>query len=138
MITILILYMTCITIITSLSCLYGLLFRFTFFNVCCAAASISAFSIKMLAVSFKLVNPAIPTWRLHFWSPLRLRWLRIASILATLNQVVGAVYLERVLQERSNKVEVLLMREDRIFLFVFGGRDATYADNELAYRNVRS
>lgn len=31
-----------------------------------------------------------------------------------------------------------MLSEDRIFLFVFGGRDATYADNELAYRNVRS
>ena len=26
--------------------------------------------------------------------------------------------------------------EDRIFLFVFGGRDSTYEDDELAYRNV--
>eukprot|EP00913_Durusdinium_trenchii_P032189 g30141.t1 len=84
---------------------------FVIFNICCAMASVSAFSVKMLAVSFKLVNPEVPTW------------LRLASILATLNQVVGAVYLERVLQ-------------DRIFLFVFGGRDATYEDDELAYRNA--
>ena len=26
--------------------------------------------------------------------------------------------------------------KDRIFLFVFGGRDANYEDDELAYRNV--
>ena len=26
--------------------------------------------------------------------------------------------------------------QDRVFLFVFGGRDATYEDDELAYKNV--
>ena len=26
--------------------------------------------------------------------------------------------------------------QDRIFLFVFGGRDANYEDDELAYRNA--
>ena len=26
--------------------------------------------------------------------------------------------------------------KERIFLFVFGGRDANYEDDELAYRNV--
>lgn len=84
---------------------------FVLFNICCATASVCAFSVKMLAVSFKLVNNDVSVW------------LRLASIVATLNQVVGAVYLERVLQ-------------DRIFLFVFGGRDANYEDDELAYRNA--
>ncbi|CAJ1380866.1 unnamed protein product [Effrenium voratum] len=88
-----------------------LTFSFVLFNVCCAIASVCAFSVKMLAVSFKLVNPDVAVW------------LRVASILATLNQVVGAVYIERVLQER-------------IYLFVFGGRDAIYEDDELAYRNA--
>ena len=94
------------------TCGYAVLtITFVLFNICCAAASVSAFSVKMLVVSFKLVNQDVSVW------------LRLASILATLNQVVGAVYLERVLQ-------------DRIFLFVFGGRDANYEDDELAYRNA--
>ena len=80
------------------------------------------------AVSFKLVNNDVSVswpqrWHFHRWNKwwnwmkqimraLRLvavsctdvnpdgspRWLRLASIVATLNQVVGAVYLERVLQ----------------------------------------
>ncbi|CAE6967673.1 dkgA [Symbiodinium sp. CCMP2592] len=65
----------------------------------------------MRAVSFKVVNPDI-SW-----------WYRLFSILATLNQIMGAVYIDRVLQ-------------DRVFLFVFGGRDATYEDDELAYKNA--
>jgi len=84
---------------------------FTIFHVLCATAAISAFSVKMLAVSFKVVNPDI-SW-----------WYRLFSILATLNQIMGAVYIDRVLQ-------------DRVFLFVFGGRDATYEDDELAYKNA--
>ena len=44
-------------------------------------------ALRLVAVSCTDVNPD--------GSP---RWLRLASIVATLNQVVGAVYLERVLQ----------------------------------------
>ncbi|CAE7333967.1 unnamed protein product [Symbiodinium pilosum] len=84
---------------------------FIVFHAFCATAAVSAFSVKMLAVSFKVVNPDI-SW-----------WYRLFSILATLNQVMGAVYIDRLLQ-------------DRVFLFVFGGRDSTYEDDELAYKNA--
>ncbi|CAE7530505.1 unnamed protein product [Symbiodinium natans] len=84
---------------------------FIIFHAFCATAAVSAFSVKMLAVSFKVVNPDI-SW-----------WYRLFSILATLNQIMGAVYIDRLLQ-------------DRVFLFVFGGRDSTYEDDELAYKNA--
>ncbi|CAE7597987.1 unnamed protein product [Symbiodinium sp. CCMP2456] len=103
----------------------GLEVRFTIFHVLCATAAISAFSVKMLAFS-----PDVGSTR-HYAKrqphPVGnvdpLRWYRLFSILATLNQIMGAVYIDRVLQ-------------DRVFLFVFGGRDATYEDDELAYKNA--
>jgi len=105
-------------------------------------------ALRLVTVSCTDVNPD--------GSP---RWLRLASIVATLNQVVGAVYLERVLQadktdnadnasasqhhdeKRTDQSSTSTQcanfpGKDRIFLFVFGGRDANYEDDELAYRNV--
>jgi len=77
----------------------------------CLIAALSAFAVKMLAVSLKTVNSS--------YSML----YRLGSILALLNQVMGCVIMDVLLQ-------------DRLFLFVFGGQDSSYEDDELAYKNV--
>jgi len=84
-----------------------------FFTKCsaCALAAMGAFAIKLLAVSLKLMNPS--------YSVL----YRLGSVAALMNQCMGCVLMEIVLQ-------------DRIFLFVFGGQDAMYRDREHAYKNV--
>jgi len=84
---------------------------FVLVHVFCLVAALSAFAVKMLAVSFKMVNSS---YSLLY---------RMGSILALLNQVMGCVIIETLLQ-------------DRLFLFVFGGQDSCYEDDELAYKNV--
>ena len=59
---------------------------------------------------------------------------------------MGAVYIDRLLQASDAadasclKIAIVIEswqhREDRVFLFVFGGRDSTYEDDELAYKNA--
>lgn len=80
-------------------------------RICYALAAFSAFSIKLLAVGLKLISPG------------HLLIYRLGNALALMNQCMGCVHLEAVLQER-------------LFLFVFGGQDAFYQDNEHAYKNV--
>jgi len=84
-----------------------------FFSKCagCALAAIGAFAIKLLAVSLKLMNPS---YSLLY---------RLGNVAALMNQCMGCVIMEIVLQ-------------DRLFLFVFGGQDAMYKDREHAYKNV--
>eukprot|EP00930_Biecheleria_cincta_P068957 TRINITY_DN56774_c0_g1_i1.p1 TRINITY_DN56774_c0_g1~~TRINITY_DN56774_c0_g1_i1.p1 ORF type:complete len:731 (-),score=123.52 TRINITY_DN56774_c0_g1_i1:78-2270(-) len=77
----------------------------------CAAAATAAFAVKVLAVSLKMMNSS---YSMAF---------RLGSVLALLNQVMGCVVIESIVQ-------------DRLFLFVFGGQDSNYEDHELAYKNV--
>jgi len=84
---------------------------FFFKEFICAATALGAFSIKMLAVSMKMVNSE--------YSVL----VRIINIVALMNQVIGCLVMEIVMQ-------------DRLFLFVFGGQDSMYRDDEFARKNV--
>ncbi|CAE8629516.1 unnamed protein product [Polarella glacialis] len=77
----------------------------------CFFAALAAFAVKMLAISLKTVNSSYALW------------YRMGCVLALMNQCMGCVILEVVLQ-------------DRLFLFVFGGPNAEYEDEELAYKNV--
>jgi len=77
----------------------------------CAAAALCAFAIKILAVGLTLLNSDM-SW---LW--------RFSSLLSLMVQCMGCILMEQVLQ-------------DRIFLFVFGGQNATYEDDEQAYKNV--
>eukprot|EP00929_Paragymnodinium_shiwhaense_P011621 TRINITY_DN1175_c0_g3_i1.p1 TRINITY_DN1175_c0_g3~~TRINITY_DN1175_c0_g3_i1.p1 ORF type:complete len:828 (-),score=148.88 TRINITY_DN1175_c0_g3_i1:191-2674(-) len=89
----------------------SLTIMFTLRVVACGVAALAAFSIKLLAVGLKLVNPNYSIW------------MRVLNVFALLNQCMGVVLMEIVLQ-------------DRLFLFVFGGNDAEYRDDEQALKNV--
>mmetsp|Transcript_94061 Transcript_94061/g.148716 ORF Transcript_94061/g.148716 Transcript_94061/m.148716 type:complete len:596 (-) Transcript_94061:80-1867(-) len=83
-----------------------LLIQFSF-----GAAALCALAIKILVVGLKLLDPNVA-------------WIvRICNLLALMVQCMGCILMEQVLQ-------------DRLFLFVFGGQDATYQDDEQAYKNV--
>jgi len=84
---------------------------FYFTRALCAGAAVSAFAVKMVATTIRLFSPKYGR---------ALRWL---YVLALINQCMGCVHVERVLQER-------------IFLFVFGGHDTDYQDDERALRSV--
>jgi len=90
----------------------GVTFMFVLTRLAYGCVAVVAFAVKLLAVGYKLVHPRI-------FSPL-LRWSQVVALLAN---CMGAVLFERVLQER-------------IFLFVFGGSDMEYQDEERALRNV--
>lgn len=93
---------------------YGSTFIFSVFLVktfSCAIAAVAAFVVKLLAVGLRLINPQ---YYLIY---------RGACAIALMNQCVGVILLEVVLQ-------------DRMFLFVFGGQDAAYRDDERALKNV--
>jgi hypothetical protein len=77
----------------------------------CGVIGVIAFAVKVLAVGHKLVDP-----RFTFAA----RWMQVMNLLI---QCMGAVLFERVLQ-------------DRLFLFIFGGHDTDYQDDERALRNV--
>jgi len=75
------------------------------------SVAVMAFGVKLVVISAKLVNPnscGIRAW---------------AEVLALMNQCIGSVRLEQQLQ-------------DRLFLFIFGGNDAEFQDDERALRNV--
>lgn len=76
-----------------------------------ALTAVSAFAVKVLAVGFRFINPHI------LWTA---RW---AAVVALLNNCMGIVLFERLLQ-------------DRLFLFVFGGQDTEYQDDERALLHV--
>eukprot|EP00931_Biecheleriopsis_adriatica_P060836 TRINITY_DN36549_c0_g1_i1.p1 TRINITY_DN36549_c0_g1~~TRINITY_DN36549_c0_g1_i1.p1 ORF type:complete len:792 (-),score=153.68 TRINITY_DN36549_c0_g1_i1:184-2559(-) len=80
-------------------------------HVLCAMAALSAFAVKLLAVSLKMMNPE---YSLLF---------RVGNIVALLIQVMGCVIMEVALR-------------DRLYLFVFGGSDGIYEEMELAYKSV--
>lgn len=80
-------------------------------QILCAVAALCAFAVKILAVGFALLD----TEMCHV--------LRFLVCLSLMVQCMGAVMMEQVLQ-------------DRLMLFVFGGIDATYSDDEIAYKNV--
>jgi len=85
--------------------------RFVLSRLFFATTAVCAFGVKLLAVGFKFMNPVC------LWSS---RW---AAVLALLNNCMGIVLFERVLQ-------------DRLFLFVFGGQDTEYQDDERALHYV--
>jgi hypothetical protein len=74
------------------------------------AAALCALAIKIL-VGLKLLDSDLP------W------FFRLCNLLALMVQCMGCILMEQVLQ-------------DRLFLFVFGGQDASYQDDEQAYKNV--
>jgi len=84
---------------------------FIFRQLLCALVGVSAFAIKSLFVSLMIISPQ------YSWA------FRIANIIALMNQLIGCVLMEDVLQER-------------VCLFVFGGQDACYQDEQQAYKNV--
>lgn len=76
-----------------------------------ALTAVAAFAVKVLAVGFRFINPHI-SWTARF-----------APVIALLNNCMGIVLFERLLQ-------------DRLFLFVFGGQDTEYQDQERALLHV--
>jgi len=81
--------------------------RFLLSRIFLATTAVCAFAVKLLAVGFKFIK------RGCLWSS---RW---AAVLALLNNCMGIVLYERILQ-------------DRLFLFVFGGQDTEYQNDERA------
>eukprot|EP00927_Polykrikos_kofoidii_P074290 TRINITY_DN7027_c0_g1_i2.p1 TRINITY_DN7027_c0_g1~~TRINITY_DN7027_c0_g1_i2.p1 ORF type:complete len:678 (-),score=85.42 TRINITY_DN7027_c0_g1_i2:52-2085(-) len=77
----------------------------------CITIAVSAFSVKTLAAALKLIDPLA-------WTP-----ARIVSMFSLLNQCLGVIILDIVLK-------------DRLFLFIFGGQDADYRDDERAFMYV--
>lgn len=75
-----------------------------------AVLAVQAFAVKLTSTGLKLMNPRYQFSACMF------------STIGLLNQVVGCVQFERVLQ-------------DRLFLFIFGGADTAYKEDELALRN---
>jgi len=80
-------------------------------RLACLCLAVSAFAVKMVTVVFKLVDPNGN------------RWLAWMSVMALLNQAMGVVLLMEVL-------------EKRVFLFIFGGPDTDYQDDERALELV--
>jgi len=76
-----------------------------------ASLALGAFLVKLVVVGLNLVNPA--------YSSL----FAVLGVAGLLNQCIGCVVMEIVLQ-------------DRLFLFMFGGRESTYKADQLAYKNV--
>jgi len=77
----------------------------------CGIIALGSFSVKMLAVGLQVANPDHGVV------------LPCMHIGALLNQCMGCVLLESLLQ-------------DRLFLFIFGGQDTDYQDEEKALRYV--
>merc|ERR1719277_2590473 len=73
--------------------------------------ALGAFCVKSVVIGAKLINPSYNFYR------------SAGEALALLNSCVGTILLEQQLQ-------------DRLFLFIFGGSDAEYQDDERALRNV--
>jgi len=69
---------------------------------------LSAFCVKCAVVGAKLTHPQLCSW-----------WRSWAEAFALLNCCINAVPMEKQLQ-------------DRVFLFIFGGEDADYQDDERA------
>lgn len=77
----------------------------------CLGLALGGFATKTLIVSFKLINPQFNTI---------VRW---GGILALLNNTVKSM-------------GVHTTSRDRVFLFVYGGADGEYQDDERALRNA--
>lgn len=76
-----------------------------------AVLAIGAFAMKLLAVGLKLIDPSYKFLEVFMQSFL------------LMNQCMGCLLVERLLQ-------------DRIFLFIFGGSDTDFREDELALKNV--
>lgn len=84
---------------------------FVFTRLLLGSIAVMAFGVKLIVISAKLVNPS------YCWVR---SWM---EVLALMNNCIGSVRLEQQLQ-------------DRLFLFIFGGNDAEFQDDERALRNV--
>lgn len=77
----------------------------------CAFLAFGAFAMKLLSCGLKLIDP-------NYSFP-----VCCFLVFNLMLQVLGGIQLQNVLQ-------------DRIFLFIFGGPDAVFEDDEVALRNV--
>jgi len=84
---------------------------FVFTRLVLGSIAVMAFGVKLIVISSKLVNPSY--WWVRSWM----------EVLALMNNCIGSVRIEQQLQ-------------DRLFLFIFGGNDAEFQDDERALRNV--
>lgn len=73
--------------------------------------ALGAFAVKVLVVAFNFVDPSCSVQ------------FKVMITLAFMTQCMGCVPIEVVLQ-------------DRIFLFVFGGKQSTYQEDDHAYKKV--
>jgi len=80
-------------------------------RVLVGAMAVAAFAMKLTAVGLKLIDPKYKFLGCFF------------STALLMNQCMGAVMIERLLQ-------------DRIFLFIFGGSDTDFRPDELALKGV--
>eukprot|EP00411_Alexandrium_monilatum_P029140 CAMPEP_0175384400 /NCGR_PEP_ID=MMETSP0095-20121207/28321_1 /TAXON_ID=311494 /ORGANISM="Alexandrium monilatum, Strain CCMP3105" /LENGTH=480 /DNA_ID=CAMNT_0016682813 /DNA_START=32 /DNA_END=1474 /DNA_ORIENTATION=+ len=84
---------------------------FSISRLFCATAAVCGFAVKMVATTFRVVNPKYGSL------------VPCLYVGALINQCMGSVLVEQVLQ-------------DRIFLFIFGGNDTSYQDDERALRSA--
>jgi len=82
-------------------------------RMCLMAFGVSAFAVKSAAVGLRITHPQRQFWDVG----------TIFFLLAFLNQVMGIVVLEVVLQHR-------------LFLFIFGGQDAEFQEEERAMKRA--
>lgn len=82
-----------------------------FTRIVLASLALFAFSMKLLSVGLKLIDPS------HGFGAC------LIAAFGFMNQCMGCVLFERVLQER-------------IFLFIFGGADTDFTEDELALKAV--
>jgi len=85
-------------------------------RILCFLAALVAFALKVMAVGTKLVSAGGR-------GQTTLLLISFLYVLSLMNQCVGCVLLERV-------------QQDRLFLFLFGGQDTDYRDDEKALLNV--
>jgi len=86
-------------------------FYFVLTRLLLAVLAVGAFAMKLLAVGLKLIDPGYNVYACG------------ALAFMLMNQCMGAVMFERVLQ-------------DRLFLFIFGGSDTDFCEDELALKGV--
>jgi hypothetical protein len=84
---------------------------FILYRILFGAMGLCALAVKILAVGLMLLNPVCSVI------------FKSCALVSLMVQCMGCIHMEHVLQ-------------DRIMLLVFGGQDACYSDDELAYRNV--
>lgn len=84
---------------------------FVFERIAITICVVSAFAVKLVFVTCKIISPKV-SW-----------WEGLLFVLGFLNQCMNLIRVQRVLQER-------------VFLFVFGGSDASFQADETALLKV--